>query len=37
VQTVWFVPASVIAAINLRLIIPGVMARFGHWKPPARI
>jgi hypothetical protein len=37
VQTVWLVPISVVAAVNLRLIVPGVLARLGLWKPPARI
>jgi hypothetical protein len=26
-----------VAAINLRLIVPGVMAFLGVWKPPARV
>jgi hypothetical protein len=33
VQTVWLIPISVVAAVNLRLIVPGVLARLGFWKP----
>ena len=36
-QTVWLVPVSVIAAANLRLIVPGVLARLGLWKPASRV
>jgi hypothetical protein len=28
---------AVVAAINLRLIVPAVMAFLGVWKPPARV
>jgi hypothetical protein len=37
VQPAWLVPVSVVAALNLRLIVPGVLARLGLWKPAPRI
>jgi hypothetical protein len=35
--SVWLFLAAVIAALNLRLIIPGVRAFLGICKPPATI
>jgi len=34
-SSVWVALIVVVAAINLRLIVPGVMAFLGIWKPPA--
>jgi hypothetical protein len=33
--SIWILIAGFVAAINLRLIIPGVLAFLGIWKPPA--
>jgi hypothetical protein len=33
--SLWIVLAAVVAAINLRLIVPGVLAFFGIWRPSA--
>jgi hypothetical protein len=35
-STPFIILASFIAAINLRFIVPAVMAFLGVWKPPAR-
>jgi hypothetical protein len=34
--SIWLVPLVLVAAINLRLIVPGVMAFLGIWKPHLR-
>jgi hypothetical protein len=36
-QTVWVVAISLAAALNLHLILPGVLARSGLWKFPASV
>jgi hypothetical protein len=33
--SIWLLIVAVVAALNLRLIVPGVMAFLGVWKPPA--
>lgn len=33
--SVWVLLVAVVAAVNLRLIVPGVMALFGIWEQPA--
>jgi hypothetical protein len=33
--SVWVLLVAVVAAVNLRLIAPGVVAFLGIWKPPA--
>ena len=35
--TIWLLILAAVAAINLRLIVPGVMAFLGVWKPPATV
>jgi hypothetical protein len=35
--SIWVLIVAVVAAINLRLIIPAVMAFLGIWKPPATL
>jgi hypothetical protein len=35
--SIWVLAATAVAAINLRLIVPGVMAFLGIWKPPAPV
>jgi hypothetical protein len=35
--SVWLFLVAVVAALNLRLIIPGVRAFLGIWKPPATL
>jgi hypothetical protein len=32
--TVWIVILGVILAVNLRFIVPGLLAFLGIWKPP---
>jgi hypothetical protein len=34
--TAWMVLTGLIAALNLRLIVPGVLAFLGVWNPPVR-
>jgi hypothetical protein len=33
--SIWLLIVTVVAALNLRLIVPGVMAFLGVWNPPA--
>ncbi|HEX3562364.1 MAG TPA: hypothetical protein VHU24_05960 [Solirubrobacterales bacterium] len=35
--SIWLLIVAVVAAVNLRLIVPGVMAFLGIWKPPATV
>jgi hypothetical protein len=35
--SIWLLIVAAVAAINLRLIVPGVMAFLGVWKPPATL
>ena len=34
--TAWMLLIGFIAALNLRLIVPGVLAFLGLWNPPVR-
>jgi hypothetical protein len=35
--SIWLLIVAVVAVVNLRLIVPGVMAFLGIWKPPATV
>jgi hypothetical protein len=35
--SIWLLIVAVVAAVNLRLIVPGVMAFLGIWNPPATV
>jgi hypothetical protein len=35
--SIWLLIVAVVAAINLRLIVPGVLAFLGVWKRPAAL
>jgi hypothetical protein len=34
---IWLLIVAIVAALNLRLIVPGMMAFLGVWKPPATL
>jgi hypothetical protein len=35
--SLWMILVAAVAAINLRLIVPAVLAFLGIWKPPATL
>jgi hypothetical protein len=35
--TVWLIVIAFVAALNLRFLLPGLLAFLGLWTPPARI
>jgi hypothetical protein len=36
-MNVWFLLIALVIAVNLRLIVPGLLAFLGVWNPPARV